>query len=97
MEEDEEPVASIAAAKPGVLVNAPAINPTTLGVSMSNKYLEAIPVSAAVATINNVIIASTFPFALKEVKNPGPACIPIVKINSTSPKFPSSFGIITPK
>ena len=62
MEEDEEPVASIAAAKPGVLVNAPAINPTTLGVSMSNKYLEAIPVSAAVATINNVIIAEISQF-----------------------------------
>ena len=35
MEANGEFVLSIATARPGVLVNAPAINPTTLGVSMS--------------------------------------------------------------
>ena len=40
---------------------------------------------------------SVFPLLRKESKKPGPACMPMVNMNSTSPKFPSSLGIITPK
>ena len=37
------------------------------------------------------------PLLRKESKKPGPACMPMVKMNSTSPKLPSSLGMMTPK
>ena len=97
MEAKGEFVLSIATASPGVLVNAPAIRPTTLGVSMSNAYFSPTAVSPADRIMSTVRIISVFPLLLKESKNPGPACIPIAKINNTRPKFPNSLGIITPK
>lgn len=47
MEANGEFVLSIATARPGVLVNAPAINPTTLGVSMSKAYFSPTAVRQA--------------------------------------------------
>jgi hypothetical protein len=35
--------------------------------------------------------------SVKEEKNPGPAWMPMVKMKSTSPKFPNSLGMMTPK
>ncbi len=97
MEAEEDWVVSIATAKPGVLVSAPAISPTMLGVSIPKAYLNIKPVKQAEPTINKVRIISVFPFDRKESKNPGPACIPMVKMNNTKPKLPSSLGMITPK
>ena len=82
MEAKGEFVLSIATASPGVLVNAPAIRPTTLGVSMSNAYFSPTAVSPADRIMSTVRIISVFPLLLKESKNPGPACIPIVKNNN---------------
>ena len=96
MDANGEFVLSIATAKPGVLVNAPAIRPTILGVSISKAYFNPIAVNEADAIIKSVISIKVFPLLLNESKNPGPACIPMVKINSTYPKFPNSFGILTP-
>ena len=97
MEAEEECVLSIATARPGVLVSAPAISPTRLGVSIPTTYLSIKPVRLAEPTIRSVSMISVFPFERKESKNPGPACMPMVKINNTKPKFPSSLGMITPK
>ena len=36
-------------------------------------------------------------YVFEESKKPGPACMPMVKMNSTSPKLPSSLGMMTPK
>ena len=87
----------MATAKPGVLVSAPATSPTTLGVSMPNAYFNPTAVRQAELMISMVIMISVFPLLRKESKNPGPAWIPMVKIKSTNPKFPSYLGIITPK
>jgi len=97
MDAADDCVESIATAKPGVLVNAPAIRPTILGVSISKIYLNKIPVKHAEPTINNVRIMSVLPLERKESKNPGPAWIPMVKMNNTNPIFPNSLGMITPK
>ena len=97
MEAKGELVLSIATASPGVLVSAPAIKPTTLGVSMSKAYFSPTAVRLADRMMSTVRIISVFPLLLKESKNPGPACIPIVKMKSTRPKFPNSLGMITPK
>ena len=93
----EECVLSIATARPGVLVSAPAISPTRLGVSIPTTYLSIKPVRLADPTIRSVSMINVFPFERKESKNPGPACMPMVKMNNTKPKFPSSLGMITPK
>ena len=66
-------VLSIATAKPGVLVKAPAISPTTLGVSIPKAYFKPIAVRQAEAIINIVIKIRVLPFVRKESKNPGPA------------------------
>ena len=87
----------MATANPGVLVKAPAISPTRLGVSMPKAYFSPRPVRQADATIRIVIRINVFPLLRKESKNPGPAWMPMVKIKSTSPKFPSAFGIETPQ
>ena len=97
MEAKGECVLSIATAKPGVLVNAPAIRPTTLGVSMSNAYFSPTAVRQAEQMISIVMRINVFPLLRKESKNPGHAWIPIVKIKSTKPKFPNSLGMMTPK
>jgi len=97
MEAEEECVLSIATARPGVLVSAPAISPTRLGVSIPTTYLSIKPVRLADPTIRIVSMINVFPFERKESKNPGPACMPMVKMNNTKPKFPSSLGMITPK
>ena len=97
MEASGDCVLSMATANPGVLVSAPAISPTRLGVSMSKKYFSPTPVRQAEATISKVIRISVFPLLRNELKKPGPAWIPMVKINNTSPKFPSSLGIDTPQ
>ena len=97
MDASGEWVLSMATASPGVLVRAPAISPTTLGVSMSKAYFSPIAVKEAEQIISRVMIMSVFPLLRKESKKPGPACMPMVNMNSTSPKFPSSLGIITPK
>ena len=47
MDANGEFVLSMATASPGVLVSAPAIKPTTLGVSMSKRYLSPIAVREA--------------------------------------------------
>ena len=73
MEANGEFVLSIATARPGVLVNAPAINPTTLDVSMSKAYFSPTAVRQAEQIISIVIRISVFPLLLKESKNPGPA------------------------
>ena len=73
MEANGEFVLSIATARPGVLVNAPAINPTTLGVSMSKAYFSPTAVRQAEQIISIVIRISVFPLLLKESKNPGTA------------------------
>ena len=78
-------------------VTLPAIRPTILGVSISKIYLNKIPVKHAEPTINNVRIMSVLPLERKESKNPGPAWIPMVKMNNTNPIFPNSLGMITPK
>ena len=87
----------MATASPGVLVNAPAINPTTLGVSIPKAYFNPTAVNEAEATINIVIRINVLPFVRKESKKPGPAWIPMVKMNNTNPKLPNSLGIETPK
>ena len=56
-----------------------------------------MPVRQADSTMSNVMATSVFPLFWNESKNPGPAWMPMVKINSTSPKFPNSFGMTTPK
>ena len=73
MEAADDCVLSIATAKPGVLVNAPAISPTKLGVSMPKMYFKAMPVKLAEPTISSARIINVFPFDLKESKKPGPA------------------------
>ena len=97
MEASDEPVLSIATARPGVLVRAPASSPTMLGVSRWNRYFIATAVSDAEPMIMAVRMISTFPLLLKELKKPGPACMPIVKMKSTRPRSPNSLGITTPK
>ena len=97
MDAAEEPVASIAAANPGVLVNAPAIKPAISSVGMPKAYMSPMPVRQADTTIKRVTRIKVFPLLRKESKKPGPAWIPIVKIKSTSPKLPNSLGITTPK
>ena len=96
MEAEDECVLSIATASPGVLVSAPAISPTRLGVSIPIAYFNIRPVRLAEPTISKVSIISVFPFDRNESKNPGPACMPIVKMNNTKPKLPNSFGMTTP-
>ena len=64
---------SIATAKPGVLVSAPAISPTRLSVLMSKAYFSPTAVSAAEPMSSNVIIISDLPLFLNESKKPGPA------------------------
>ena len=73
MDASGELVLSIATASPGVLVSAPAISPTTLGVSISNAYFNPIAVSEAEQIISIVIRINVFPLLRKESKNPGPA------------------------
>ena len=68
-----------------------------LGVSRWNRYFIATAVRAAEPIIIAVRIMSTLPLLLNELKNPGPACMPIVNMNSTSPRSPNSLGITTPK
>ena len=97
MEANGDCVLSIATASPGVLDNAPAISPTILGVSTSKRYLHATPVRQADKTNTNVTSSRLFPLLRNEWKKPGPACMPMVKINKTSPKLPSSFGMTTPQ
>ena len=43
----------MATARPGVLVRAPAIRPTMLGVSMPRAYLKMIPVMLAEPTMSS--------------------------------------------
>ena len=97
MDADGEWVLSMATARPGVLVSAPAIRPTALGVSMSKAYFSPTAVKAAELIISRVMMISVLPLLRKESKNPGPAWIPMVKMNSTNPKLPNSLGMITPK
>ena len=73
MDANGEFVLSIATASPGVLVSAPAISPTTLGVSISNKYFKPTAVREAEQIIRIVIRINVFPLLRKESKNPGPA------------------------
>ena len=87
----------MATASPGVLVRAPAISPTTLGVSMSKAYFSPTAVRAAEQMMSRVMMISVLPLLRKESKNPGPAWIPMVKMNNTNPIFPNSLGMITPK
>ena len=87
----------MATASPGVLVRAPAISPTTLGVSMSKAYFSPTAVRAAEQMMSRVMMISVLPLLRKESKNPGPAWMPMVKMKSTSPKFPNSLGMMTPK
>ena len=95
--DNDEPVASIAAARPGVEVKAPAKSPVTVAASISNSHPHrketrpADPISIVVNTAN------CLPLLLKESKKPGPAWIPIVKINKIIPKFCRSDGIRIPK
>ena len=69
MEAEEDWVVSIATAKPGVLVSAPAISPTMLGVSIPKAYLNIKPVKLAEPTINKVRIISVFPSTGKNRKS----------------------------
>ena len=87
----------MATARPGVLVRAPAIRPTMLGVSMPKAYLKMIPVMLAEPTMRSARMMSVFPFERKESKKPGPAWIPMVKIKSTRPISPKALGMVTPK
>ena len=73
MEANGDWVLSMATAKPGVLVKAPAIRPTILGVSMSKRYFIPTPVRQAEATISSVIRIKVFPLLRNEWKKPGPA------------------------
>ena len=61
MEAEEECVLSIATARPGVLVSAPAISPTRLGVSIPTTYLSIKPVRLADPTIRSVSMINVFP------------------------------------
>ena len=97
MDASGEWVLSMATASPGVLVSAPAMSPTTLGVSMSKAYFSPVAVRAAEQIMSRVMMMRVFPLLRKESKKPGPACMPMVKMNSTSPKLPSSLGMMTPK
>ncbi len=73
MDANGEFVLSMATASPGVLVSAPAIKPTTLGVSMSNRYLSPTAVREAEQIISMVIMIRVFPLLRNESKKPGPA------------------------
>jgi len=73
MDANGEFVLSMATASPGVLVSAPAIKPTTLGVSMSKRYLSPIAVREAEQIISMVIMIRVLPLLRNESKKPGPA------------------------
>ena len=96
MDASGDAVLSMATARPGVLVSAPAMSPTTLAVSMLHRYFSATAVSDADPMSSMVMMMSVFPLLRNESKNPGPACMPMVNMNSTSPKLPSSLGMNTP-
>ena len=73
MDANGEFVLSMATASPGVLVSAPAIKPTTLGVSMPKRYLSPIAVREAEQIISMVIMIRVLPLLRNESKKPGPA------------------------
>lgn len=90
-------VASIPAANPGVLVSAPVKIPMATGIStFANLKLKNAIKDADTITI---VVSNTKvrPCFLKESKKPGPACIPMVYMNRTSPMEPIMGGIFTPK
>ena len=97
MEARGDCVLSMATARPGVLVSAPATRPTMLGVSMPQAYFRPTAVSAAEPTMSNVSRISVLPLLRNESKKPGPAWMPMVKMNNTRPKLPNSLGMTTPK
>ena len=97
MEAKGELVLSMATASPGVLVSAPEIRPTMLGVSIPNANFKPTAATQAEAIMSKAMMISDFPLLQKESKKPGPACIPMVKIKRTNPKLPNSLGMNTPK
>ena len=68
MDANGEFVLSIATANPGVLVKAPAINPTTLGVSISNAYFKPTAVRQAEQIMSIVMRISVFTLTTERIE-----------------------------
>ena len=67
-----ELVLSMATAKPGVLVSAPAIRPTTLGVSISNAYFSPTAVRQAEQNNKHSDENKRLSFATERIEESGP-------------------------
>ncbi len=88
--------ASIAVAKPGVLVNAPVNKPTINRISVPENLPNKRVIKPPLNTTTAARAINCIPCSLNDLKNPGPAAIPTEYINSINPMFCNSSGVLYP-
>ena len=97
MEANGEFVLSIATARPGVLVNALRINPTTLGVSMSKDILQSYRRQTGRANNKHSDKNQCLSFTSERIEKSGTGLNTDGKDKKHQTEVPQSLGMITPK